>query len=188
MPEDTIRTFVACEVPQPVRAAVDRAVAPIRPDASVGWTKPPGWHLTLKFLGDLSTGDVKRVAQAAQEISGDLAPLHVRLGTWGAFPNPKRPRVLWLGVEEGADELTTAARLLDRRLGELGFARETRAFHPHLTLARVRSPREGVRAWQALQGTNERFEPFTADRMVVFQSVLARDGARYTPLAECFFG
>jgi 2'-5' RNA ligase len=182
-----VRTFIAVEIPQPMRVALESAVAPLREAERLRWTQPAGWHLTLKFLGEVTAPDVKRVTSACEKVAAGLHPFHTALGGWGAFPSPQRPRVLWVGIEQGADELIAAAEALDNALPQEEFHREDKVFHPHLTIARIEDPIAGKRALAAAEAHPFISERFAVDRLVLFQSVLDQRGAQYHPLAVCPF-
>ena len=186
--QDIIRTFIAAEVPVEQKQKIDDAVAHLRDQFHLGWTRPAGWHLTLKFLGEISSKQVKTATTVAQDIIGHIRPFTLRLGGWDASPNADKPRVLWLGACEGGDEFVGAAKQLDSALGDHGFEREWRTTRPHLTLARARNGKGGAEAFQALSAVKLELDPFTIDRIVVFSSKLGRGGAQYESLAECPLG
>jgi RNA 2',3'-cyclic 3'-phosphodiesterase len=186
--QDIIRTFIAAEVPVEQKQKIDEAVAHLRDEFHLGWTKPAGWHLTMKFLGEIAPKKVKTATTVVQDIMGHVRPFSIRLGGWDASPNADKPRVLWLGVCEGGDEFVGAAKQIDTALGDHGFERDHRTTHPHLTLARARDGKGGAEAFQALSTIQLELEPFTIDRVIVFSSKLGRGGAQYEPLAECLLG
>lgn len=132
-----MRLFVAVNLPEAERARIHAAMAGLR-DAGlpVRWTEPAGYHLTLKFLGEVRRDGAERVTGALDRVAGATAPFDVELSGVGAFPTIRRPQVIWLGVEP-----TPALRCLKQdiewALAEHGFERETRAFHPHITLGRA---------------------------------------------------
>lgn len=178
------RAFVAVRPPDDVLTAVERAVAPAR-HAIVGprWTDRRQWHLTLQFLG--WCGDVEAVAAALDGLE-ERDAFAVRLGGGGAFPSERRARVIWLGVHRGAEALGRLAGGVAACLAPLGFEPEARAFHPHLTLARLRVPGD-VREAVAALGDAPVGQAFTVREVVLYESVLRPDGARYEPLARVAF-
>jgi 2'-5' RNA ligase len=93
--------------------------------------------VTLKFLGDVDEHDLPRVVSAVAEASAGLPPFHFETTRLGAFPSPRNPRVLWVGVTP-VDELFDLQQALESGLAEIGFPRERRGFHPHITVGRVR--------------------------------------------------
>jgi len=105
------------------------------------WTPPGNWHLTLRFLGDVPAPHCDEVADALRAIK--FAPLQLAVGRAGVFPVRGAPRVLWLGLAQGAPECAALATAVNAALAPLGFAPEDRPFAPHLTLARVRQAQRG---------------------------------------------
>jgi 2'-5' RNA ligase len=179
-----MRAFIAIEIPPEVKAALADCRAELqRLPAEAAWTRPGNIHLTLKFLGEVPERSQGTIGEAMREAAAGAAQLRLELAGLGAFPNLRRPRVLWAGL---AGEVE-AARLLQAKLEKLlegaGFPPEERAFAPHLTLARLRSVGD-AKAWaQAVE--TYRLPPLTfeADRIVLFKSELHPAGARYTELA-----
>jgi 2'-5' RNA ligase len=106
------------------------------------WAKRPTLHLTLKFLGDVEEDELPEVVAAVARASSGVATFDFETSSLGAFPSPRRPRVLWLGVKP-SDELFGLHAALEDELAELGVQRERRRFHPHITLGRMRDPRAG---------------------------------------------
>lgn len=184
---DLIRTFVSIEIPTAVRAELDTVVAPLRRAERLRWTQPAGWHLTLKFLGEIPREDVETAGAVCTRVASSLLPFDGALGGWGVFPSPHRPRVLWVGMQQGAEGTVAVAKAAENALAEAGFPGEGKPFHPHLTLARIEDPVAGARAFTALQECPFASAAFRVDRIVVFQSILDRGGARYHPLAVCPF-
>lgn len=142
--------------------------------------RPAGWHLTLRFLGSADEVATDRVTAAvAQSPLG--AGFVMTIAGLGAFPNPRRATVIWLGVTRGEDRLTELAELCEEAAQSAGFPPEDRPFHPHLTLSRVR-PAENVADLLA----SEPPPPIrtTVDRVTLFRSHLGRGGAVYEPIEE----
>jgi 2'-5' RNA ligase len=138
-----MRLFVAAEIDAATREKICATQARVR-EACVGWkaswTGRDAFHLTLKFLGEVDEARVEGIAAALALAGEGHAPIAATFATVGAFPPRGVARIVWLGVEAGAAALIELAADVDRRLAALDFPSETRAFHPHLTLARVRQP------------------------------------------------
>jgi len=134
-----MRLFVAHEIPPSVRVALGEVSAHLRPLSGRGvrWTDPAGIHLTLKFIGETEPSAVEAIRGALAGIRADR-PVEVAFRALGWFPTARHPRVLWAGVEAGSG-LAELAGEIERVLEPLGFARESRKFQPHLTLARFKS-------------------------------------------------
>ena len=179
---DSIRAFVALPLPEEVRDRLG-ALRQAAPDgAKVSWLKPDSIHLTLKFLGDVMPDRLERLKAALSALPWDRGAFGFTLAEVGAFPNLARPRVLWVGVEQGGDVVIELAAAVDAITRRLGFPREERRFTPHLTIGRVKSP--PGRDWGDRFVRAARFEPETvsADRIVLYQSRLLPSGAEHTPL------
>lgn len=183
---DLHRTFVAVPLDASLRDAVLDLQKHLEDAGAVArWTRPEQMHFTLRFLGEISVAQVARVKVAAREAAGKVDPFPITLHGLGAFPSLHRPQVVWIGVEAGAEPLQALAGLLQEALARQRFPAEPRSFHPHLTLARVKSTRnwgELVRALSAFKG--EGIGTQRVDSLVVFESHLTPKGPRYTPLEE----
>jgi 2'-5' RNA ligase len=171
-----VRLFVAIDVPEKVRDAIESdVVAPLRdhvPDAR--WTRPEGRHLTLKFLGNVVDDRVGGVSAAVASAAIGHQSFECALTVFGGFPNLGRPRVLWIGVGRGAAEAAALAGDVETALEPLGFAREGRPFRCHLTLARFREPRVVELPPVAVEAAG-----FVVEDVVLFESRLHPRGARY---------
>ncbi len=178
---DTLRAFVAVELPAEGREALRQLQARWRPLAPPGarWTDPQGIHLTLKFLGDLPQDRVPLVTEALEQAAQGVPPFTLALGEPGAFPNLRRPRVLWVGIMGEIKPLLRLQRRVEEALATLELSREERPFSAHLTLARVRDPRQAV---PAFPGSVPSFE-WRVERIVLMRSTLLPSGALYTPLS-----
>ena len=137
-----MRLFVALNLPKKERERIHRAARPLRDqEMPVRWVVPDNYHLTLKFLGEVRTERIGRIDQTLARVAAGCAPFAADLTGYGAFPSVRRPRILWLGVEP-SPALRCLKQDVEWGLSDLGFERETRAFHPHLTLGRVDSDDE----------------------------------------------
>ena len=146
------------------------------------WARVEGLHVTLKFVGEVSDAKVADMRAALQSVK--TFPFEVRFEGIGFFPNPKAARVFWIGVD-GGDALPQLAASVDSALDTIGFAREEKAYHPHLTLARAGS--HPLRELQPLladspRGLSTTFGTMTAREFFMYQSQLQKGGSRYTKL------
>jgi len=181
-----LRLFVALELPQSLRDALTRLQEPHRHRKDVRWADPGTLHLTLKFLGDMPEDAVPEIASALVTIAARQAPLSLEVAGFGVFPRRGPPRVLWVGVGGDTEPLAALVEAVDDALAPLGVPRETRPYHPHITLGRVKRGRAGE-AIDALSGLG-RLGGFEARRLVLFQSTLTPAGAKHEALAEPPFG
>jgi 2'-5' RNA ligase len=178
--EPTLRTFVAIELVDPARTAVADYLSALRPTGGVAWTRPENLHLTLKFLGNVATARLGEVTQGLAQATAASAAFTMTVAGVGGFPSVARPRILWVGCK--APALPPLAAAIDAACVRLGFAAEERAFHPHVTLGRVRDGKRGSFPFLATDG-GRAFGTSAAAAVVLFASKLGSGGARYTPLA-----
>jgi 2'-5' RNA ligase len=177
-----MRLFTGLDLPADVVDHLEQLLQRLRPTARIHWSLAANLHITTKFIGEWPEerlGEMKS-ALAALEPQPPI-PVHVR--KVGFFPNPHAPRVFWCGIE--APGLETLAEHTDGATAALGIARETRAFSPHLTLARIKERldlqplRQAVAALPSLD-----FGEFQAASFFLYQSTLKPSGSVYTKLAE----
>jgi 2'-5' RNA ligase len=180
-----MRLFVAIELPGQLRHALSEVHRNIRASThSARWVAPESIHLTLKFLGEVKESSINAIKDVLADITWQ--PFTVTVRGLGFFPAKRSPRIFWAGME--APTLVELAAEIDKRLEKLGFEKEKRAFHPHVTLARAKGDRmepELVAALSSLE--NHEFGSFVADRFLLFQSTLSGAGAIYTKLREYTF-
>jgi 2'-5' RNA ligase len=185
-----MRLFIAIDLSIELQSRLSRAAAMLverLPEGSVRWVGPEGRHLTLKFLGEVASDRLDEVGRAMQEAVVPHAPFHIDLSGFGAFPDLNRPRVLWVGIENEDGGLLRVQSALEDRLVDLGFEREGRRFHPHVTLGRVG---RNVRGREARE-LGKRLGGFEIDRLGgidvsqvwLIRSELKPSGAVYTQMA-----
>ena len=183
------RAFVAIGLDEATRRSVSELIDGLRPlSRAVAWVPRENLHLTLRFLGEQTEA---RLAEARDAVAGavaGLAPFELALHGLGAFPGTEQPRILWVGIAEGALEARGLQHRVETDLDARGFGRESRPWHPHLTIGRVFDPRRWRRdATPVLREAIARastsgFGRLAVGRVVLMQSDLGKSGARYTPL------
>ena len=183
-----MRTFVAIDIPEAIRAEIRKVMETPRPAAPrLRWSRPEGLHITLKFIGEISNSQVEHVKKLLAEWPRS-APIQISIRQTGFFPNESRPRVFWLGVEAGPD-LAALARQVDATTAALGIAQETRAYSPHLTLARIAAPANLERLPAALAKLGRiDMGTFVAEDYFLYESKLAPGGSIYTKLQRFTLG
>ncbi|HHX86581.1 MAG TPA: RNA 2',3'-cyclic phosphodiesterase [Firmicutes bacterium] len=151
----------------------------------VKWVSPVGMHITLKFLGEVNPKLLPKIAAAIGRVAASAFSFDFRLRGLGVFPNPSRAKVIWTGMLEGCPQTEALFSRLERELAPLSFLKESRKYIPHLTLGRVRYP---VPRDNLVRVLNQEKEFATAsgkiDKIVLYQSCLSRQGAKYKPLIE----
>lgn len=187
----SIRSFIAIEIAADVRqrlAELQEELAKDLAGRAVRWVEPGNIHLTLKFLGDTEIGTIGRIESCLEEIAAGFEPFGVQLGKLGCFPNPRRPRVIWVGVEGDIDPLLLLQQEVEQGLSELGWPADERRFHPHLTLGRVKDFRGVVEArfpWGRQPVTGQQ----QVSEVCLIESDLQPTGAVYTVLKRaCLTG
>lgn len=186
-----IRAFLAIEPPEDILRKISGLQEKLKHEIGgrISWTKPQGQHLTLKFFGDISREDINSISVAAQKRVAAEQKLNLKIEKMGVFPDARKPRVLWCAVAGDVEKLINLQKKLDGDFAAIGFPAEDRPFQAHLTLARIKDPRELTGMSEALKKYNAfTAGEFTADKLVLFQSNLSPQGAVYTKLAEFALG
>ena len=187
-----MRLFVALEIPSAVRDNLAALIEELRVADAAGakhkarWVRAENLHVTLKFIGNVDTSKLDAIRAGLAEVSSGSA-VELRFRGLGFFPNEKRPRVLWAGIDASADLAPLAARL-DARLEKLGIPRETREFAPHLTLARFDSPGISDKLLAAArENVTREFGAFRISEFHLFESKTRPAGAEYMRLSSFSF-
>jgi len=181
------RVFCAIEIPENVSRQVAEHTWKLKarfPNAAASWSREGKFHLTLKFLGNVPQDRIELVSRAAAQATENSTHLLVKVAGTGVFPKHGPPRVLWIGMEDSRGKLGELQMELERACEPLGFPREERPFHPHLTIARLRNP-QGAREL-GLAHKNMEFEAveISVEELIVFRSELGREGSKYTALSR----
>lgn len=176
-----MRLFVAIEIDPAICERIHELVSSLRTKISgARWVRPEGMHITLKFLGNVADERRSGIENALRCVAKKT--FTVSLKQLGVFPNPRLPRVLWVGIEAGS-ELDQLASAVDQQMNSLGFEREKRAFSPHVTLARF-NQRPGGNLGSILASAQPGFGTMTAKEFHLYESKLSPQGSRYIELAS----
>lgn len=180
-----MRLFIAFPLAVEVKDYLGSVINDLRPHADgVRWVAPKNIHLTARFLGDTEDSKVTKLHQLIDSVAGLHGSVSSSLTQLGAFPNLKRPRVIWAGIGDGVEELGKIARDVELRVRQLRFEPESKAFKTHLTLGRVK---EGARLdefGEFVPGYTLRPMPVIFDRLVLYKSTLTPQGPIYERLHE----
>lgn len=153
----------------------------------IKWVKPENFHLTLKFLGEVSEENLNELKNALIESVKDEKKFEMEIQGLGAFPSTAKPRVLWAGMKQGAEELKKIAEQVEKNSVQAGFEKRDAPFSPHLTLARLSSlPQELLADFsKKIEAKHSLFFGKTAvSKIVLMQSVLSSEGPHYSVLEE----
>lgn len=183
-----MRLFAAVPIVEPARRAILALLEQLRRAGwPVRWVRDEAIHLTLKFFGEVPAGRLDPIWEAVRLAVDSAAPVPLRLQELGAFPTPRRARVIWVGLEAPA-ALELLQDRLERGCAPIGFPSSGAPFRPHVTLGRVRGGRRLAAGW--LQPFAGQLDPaeFTAEEVVLYQSLLTAAGPRYERLASLPLG
>ena len=181
-----MRAFIAVELPPSVQGelvSLQRDVA--KSGADVKWVEKDTLHVTMRFLGEITEEQRQAIERLLEKVAGHTGPIQLGFSHVGAFPSSSSPRVIWVGIGQGSDLLTRLAAEIEEGLAKLTMPRADRDFAAHVTLGRVRSPRN--RSQFAARIKELVWNPpatFVATHLTLFQSLLTRAGPTYTPLAR----
>jgi RNA 2',3'-cyclic 3'-phosphodiesterase len=214
----TLRTFVAVEISEAIRARAgqliaalagtakkgtvplgrngpeagtdERGLSPFSRAANVKWVEAHNLHLTLKFLGDVHERVILDVCRAVERGARQVEPFPLEVRGAGAFPNAARPRTVWLGAREGADQMVVLHDRIEEPLAELGYREEHRRFQVHTTIGRVRGAGPGIAELgeRLRQQADFLAGRMTVDRVTVFSSTLTPDGPIYDVIGTARLG
>jgi 2'-5' RNA ligase len=185
-----MRLFFAIELAEDVQDLLDEATTTLRAEApELAWVDREKRHLTLKFLGDVADDALPRLAEAADRAAAQHGPLEMSVREIGAFPNFRRARVVWIGVEQER-RLELLHHDLELACESAGFEVEGRPFRPHITMARVRDPLpvDRMKAFARVARSVRMRASVPVERVTLIESTLAPSGARYRRVHSAILG
>ena len=182
-----MRLFVALELSDAVRGAIQDLMTRLQlARADVRWVHTQGMHLTLKFIGEVPEGKLNPIKQALAAVQS-AGPVEMEFRGVGYFPNERRPRVLWVGIE-ASENLAELAAVVETALEPLGVEPENRPYVPHLTLGRFKSPKRLDRLQEEIAALpSTELGRIETSELFLFQSKLSPAGAEYTKLERFAF-
>ncbi|MCX7715931.1 MAG: RNA 2',3'-cyclic phosphodiesterase [Endomicrobia bacterium] len=178
-----MRTFIAVELQKDVIESINNFVFKTYREIDsnkISWVKKENLHITLKFLGEIDEKQVEIVKTVLKEILQNKKGFLVSVEGVCVFPKINSPRVIWLGIKEGKDELKTLANLIEEELYKNGFPKESKEFTAHLTIARIKQ----IKRLEEVRNYVEKYKnyPFGISRVkdiTFFQSILKPEGPEY---------
>lgn len=183
-----MRVFIAIELPESLKKEISNIQKRMRdlPD-KIKWVDHSSVHITLKFLGEVKEKALDSVFKATRDVAQRFQPFMVEIKGTGVFPNPDRPRVIWIGVGEGSDKLARMAQYLEEELSNRGFPRERKKWVPHLTIGRVKwlINKEKIRR-KVDEEKKTQAGQMKVEFISVMQSRLTPEGALYKPLQRFY--
>jgi 2'-5' RNA ligase len=186
---ETIRAFIAIELPSSIQNKLGEVINGLKSQKPfvVRWVPPHNIHITLKFLGDVSTNNLQVLTQILASEVGRYAPFEITIGSLGAFPNLRQARVVWVGVQ-APPILGTLQRAIEMETRRMGYAAEERSFSPHLTIGRMShnaTPDDVRQIAVILSNTRvDELGRISVETVKLFKSDLQPGGAVYTAVAN----
>lgn len=146
-----IRAFIALDIPVGIQQRIAQETAPLAraAEGTVRWVAPENIHLTIKFLGDVSPNQLELLTHTLSTEAAALPAFNMEIGGLGCFPNPRRPRVIWVGIQAPAS-LQHLVHSVEHATGKIGYPPEEKTFSPHLTIGRVKPHAENIPALRTL--------------------------------------
>jgi 2'-5' RNA ligase len=148
------------------------------------WSRNENLHLTLKFLGEIPASQLTALSAATQAAAQTTRPFDLLINGCGSFPPQGRPKVLWIGVEDSSASLLRLHTSLEDSCAEAGFEREGRAYHPHLTIARLRELGGSRALAERHKELGFRAEIVSISELFIFRSELQSEGSKHTPVSR----
>lgn len=182
-----IRTFIAIEIPDTFKQEVDRLIVKLKHYApEVRWVRAANLHFTLRFLGDVDEVNIPKLSDSLNNRLNNQNTFKIKLSGLGCFPNMKRPRVIWLGAAGDMDSLKQTANQVETACRDTGFGKGDKSFSAHLTIGRIKQPRELEPLINKLNEIEFTSDDFEVERVTIFRSDLSPRGPKYTSLAKIF--
>ena len=184
-----MRLFIALPLPDEVEKFLENIIKEFKQKpGKVKWVDSNNIHLTLKFLGEADQNKVEDISESIKSVASKHKSIKCTIDKIGGFPNLKRPKVIWAGLDGNIEKLESVASDIDTEMSQLGFEKENRKFKSHLTLGRVKDNKDLSELTKYL--TDYKLQPKTIlfDKIVLFKSTLTPKGPIYERLCEAELG
>lgn len=181
-----MRVFIAAEIPGDKKNEISKLQNELKlTGADVRWVRPESMHITLKFLGEITEEILSGIKDKVAGSLKGLMPFEIFMQSLGVFPKKESPKVLWLGITDGSQELSDLTRRIEEALIPLGFEKEDRPFRPHLTIGRVRTASYLQRLIKKMDELKDSsLGRIPVHRVLIMESHLSSHGAEYECKAE----
>jgi 2'-5' RNA ligase len=187
---DGKRIFLAIDISDAARTVCSSHIDSLRnefPQVRVGWERSEKLHVTLKFLGPTPPDRLGELSHRVADVASNYNPFMLRLGVPGSFPSRGKPRVLWIGTNGAADDLIRLQSDVEKACESLGYDREEKPFHPHITIGRVRDHRDAYVLAEAHRKALIEPVEFEISHVVIYESKLLSSGSVYSRVASPTF-
>lgn len=180
-----MRAFIAIELPEEIRREIAYIQEELKQaEADVKWVIPENIHLTLKFLGNVPDDKIEKIKTTLDIIATAHKKFETSLFKIGVFPKLEYPRVVWIGVDKNCALIEEIASKVEDKCESIGFPKEDRPFSAHLTIGRVRSPKNKGVLKEKMLSISVKPHSFIVDKLMLFQSTLTPKGPIYTTLHQ----
>jgi len=183
---DLIRTFVSVEIPEKFSEQIvniQKELEKTKPD--IKWVEPENFHFNLKFLSSRTEAEITKISEKTKAVTLRHKKFMLSIEQIGCFPSDSSPRVVWLGVQQGKEEISNLANDIDESCSKLGIEKEKRKFEPHLTLGRIRSLKNQEALVKKInENRNIQIGTFKVSKILLMQSKLSPKGPTYSILGK----
>ena len=182
-----LRCFIAIEIPETIKKSIAAIIDNLK-KSDVKWVSEENIHITLQFLGETEESLIPDIKGALYKILAPYSSFYIKIAGIGSFPSGKRPRVIWVGMEE-SKPLISLYEDISSEMVKFGYKKEERGFTPHVTIGRVKSNRNMGELLRRLEEFKDPdFPIFEVQNIKLMKSELKPSGAKYYTLAEIPFG
>lgn len=184
-----LRCFIAIEIPETIKKSITDIIDTLKKSGSdIKWVPNENIHITLQFLGETEESLIPDIKGALCKILAPYSPFYIKIADVGCFPSGRRPRVIWVGMEESRS-LINLYRDISSGMVKFGYQKEERGFTPHVTIGRVKSNRNLGELLRRLEEfTVKDYQDFEVQNITLMKSELKPSGAKYYSLAEIPIG
>ncbi|MCG2713166.1 MAG: RNA 2',3'-cyclic phosphodiesterase [Candidatus Omnitrophica bacterium] len=184
--KNTLRAFIAVDITSEIRKELFRLQSELKKSlkGNISWVELKNIHLTLRFLGQINDEQLEEIKKIVEETGKKIKKFNLGLGLIRAFPDVSNPRIVWVGINYGFKQLNEINAELEDKLEIINFTVREKHFHPHFTIARVKS----IDGKNILPEITRKIRPKllteAVDKLIIFQSELTPQGAKHTELFE----
>ena len=181
------RIFIAIDISDAARDLCSSHIDSLRkefPQVRVSWERREKLHVTLKFLGPTSQETIADLSDRITSTAAKHRPFELTLGASGSFPEKGKPRVLWIGINGGTDNLIRLQHDIEEISALLGYEREHKVFHPHITIGRIRDHRDAFALAEVHRAARTEPVEFEVSNIVIYESELRPTGSVYSKVSS----
>ncbi len=179
----SLRTFIAIDTPNEVKEKISEVQSQLKQtNAEVRWESKEKFHITIKFLGSISPDVFERLKIELEKVLKGCSPFELSYQELGCFPNREHPRVIWIGAKNEDGKLSNLQSQIENLCLQFGFPKEERAFHPHITMGRVKGRKHFSELRDFLQKITVNPQSVTVSEILLMKSDLQPSGSVYSVL------